>query len=101
MTDSELHGLLTDCLTLWGIKGRVAVGDDGMEIQTKDGVYFVRRAAPDLRPARWLLQTPSRRTAGRPPRAVPSIGALLSALRNALGAAPGARLRIATEGTTT
>ena len=101
MTDSELRGLLTDCLTLWGIKGGIAAGDEGMEVRTMDGVYFVRRADPALRPVRWLLQTPSRRAAGRPPRAVPSIGALLSALRNALGAAPGARLRIATGGATT
>jgi hypothetical protein len=101
MTDSELHGLLRDCLTLWGIKGHVAPGDEGMEVRTMEGIYLVRRADPELRPLRWLLQTPSRRAAGRPPRAVPSIGALLSALRNALGTAPGARLRIATAGATT
>ena len=41
--------------------------------------------APDMRPVRWLLQR-RRRAANRPPRAAPSIVALLAALRNALGA---------------
>jgi hypothetical protein len=95
MTDAELRALLRDCLTLWGVGGQVNPAEDGMEIRTVDGAFLIQRAAPGLRPVRWLLHTPPRRAAGRPPRATPSIGALLSALRNGLGAAPGVRLRIA------
>jgi hypothetical protein len=47
-----------------------------------------------MRPVRWLLHTPERRASNRPPRAAPSIVALLTALRNALGAESGNRLRI-------
>ena len=66
-----------------------------MNIATKAGDFLLQRAPADMRPVRWLLQTPERAAAGRPPRAIPSIVALLSALRNALGAAPGNRLRVA------
>lgn len=97
MTDAELRLLLRDCLTLWDIAGKVTAGDDGMAIDTPDGRFMLQRAAPDLRPVRWLLQTPARAAAGRPPRAAPSIVAALSALRNALGAAGGASLRIGAE----
>ena len=98
MTDAELRGLLIDCLTLWRIDGRVVVGDVGMEVRTMDGLFAVQRADPDLHPVRWLLHTPSRRAANRPPRVAPSIGALLSALRNAVGADRGVSLRIGTGG---
>ena len=98
MTDAELRGLLIDCLTLWGIDGRVAAGDAGMELRTMDGLFVVQRASTDLHPMRWLLQTPPRRAANRPARAAPSIGALLSALRNALGTERGVSLRIGTGG---
>jgi len=47
-----------------------------------------------MRPMRWLLQTPERRAADRPPRAAPSIVAVLTALRHALGAEGGNKLRI-------
>jgi hypothetical protein len=94
MTEAELRALLIDCLTLWAIDARVSVGDAGTELHTNEGQFLVQRADPDLHPVRWLLQTPPRRAAGRPPRAVPSIGALLSALRNALGAERGVSLRI-------
>jgi len=98
MTDAELRGLLIDCLTLWGIDGRVAAGDAGMELHTMDGLFVVQRASTDLHPVRWLLQTPPRRAAHRSARVAPSIGALLSALRNALGAERGVSLRIGTGG---
>jgi hypothetical protein len=98
MTAAELRGLLLDCLTLWGIEGRVAAGDTGMEIRTMDELFVVQPAPPDLHPVRWLLQTPPRRVAGRSPRATPSIGALLSALRTALGAERGVSLRIGVGG---
>ena len=98
MTDAELRGLLTDCLNLWRIDGRVAAGEAGMEVRTMDELFVVQRAEPDMHPVRWLLHTPSRRAANRPPRAAPSIGALLSALRNAVGAERGVSLRIGTGG---
>jgi hypothetical protein len=94
MTDAELRALLIDCLALWGVRGRVTANDNGMTITTDDGTYLLQRAAMEMRPARWLLQTPARRTANRPPRAAPSIVALLTALHNALGAEGGNRLRI-------
>jgi hypothetical protein len=94
MTDAELRLLLRDCLLLWDVEGTVTPGDDGMAIDTPDGRYRLQRAAPGLRPVRWFVQTPVRAAAGRPPRAAPSIVAALSALRNALGAAGGAMVRI-------
>jgi len=99
MIDSELRALLLDCVALWGVDAGIAVGDEGMEIATKDGTWLVQRAAADERPVRWLLQTPERRTANRPPRAAPSIVALLTALRNALGAEAGNKLRIGASAT--
>jgi len=98
VTDAELRGLLMDCLTLWQIDGRVAAGAAGMEVRTMDGLFVVQHADPDLHPIRWLLHTPSRRAANRAPRAAPSIGALLSALRNAVGADRGVSLRIGSGG---
>ena len=96
MTDAELRALLLDCLTLWDVDGRVEAGDDGLAVIVQGVRYLVSRAGPDLRPMRWFLQTPERAAAGRGPRAVPAVGALLTALRSALGADPGARLRIGT-----
>jgi len=93
-SDAELRALLIDCLALWNVEARVAAGGDGMLVDTAGGTFVVQRAAPELRPVRWSLQTPERRAANRPPRATPSIGALLAALRNALGAEGGNRLRI-------
>ena len=84
MTDAELRALLADCLKLWTVPGTVHAGDTGLTIDTPAGIFAVSRAATDLRPLRWFYQTPERVAAGRPPRAVPSVMALLSALRNAL-----------------
>jgi hypothetical protein len=94
LSDAELRGLLLDCLTLWGVQGRVEAAEDGLAVIVEGQRFLVRRAEPELRPVRWFLQTPERETAGRPARAVPATGALLTALRNAMGAAPGNRLRI-------
>lgn len=94
MTDAELRNLLLDCVALWSVAARVEATDDGVALLADDGAYLVRRAPADLRPVRWLLQTPERAAAGRPARAVPSIVALLSALRNTLSAERGSRLRI-------
>ena len=85
MTDAELRSLLLDCLKLWGVAGSVTAGGDGLLIATTAARCVVRRGAA---PARWLLETPVRR------RPVPSIVALLSALRRALGVDGGAGLRI-------
>jgi len=94
LTDAELRMLLLDCLHLWAVPGRVVVDDDSVTIMAADGAFSVRRADPDLRPVRWFLQTPERSVAGRPPRALPSVVALLSALRNALGGEGGRALRV-------
>ncbi|HUN40490.1 MAG TPA: hypothetical protein VMU81_09385 [Acetobacteraceae bacterium] len=94
MSDAELRSLLRDCLVLWDIAGSIVAADGGMAIETKDGRFVLQRAAPDMRPVRWLLQTPERAVAGRVPRAAPSIVAALSALRHAMGGDGGASLRI-------
>jgi hypothetical protein len=94
MTDAQLRSLLLDCLKLWAVTGKVVAGDDGVVIETPDGAFTIARAEPDLRPVRWFYQTPERAAAGRPPRAAPSIVALLSALRNAMAGAGGDRLRV-------
>jgi len=94
MTDPELRALLRDCLTLWAVSGRVDVSAGSATIETAAGRFVLAPAPSDLRPVRWLLETPERRTLGRPPRAIPSIVAALSAIRNALGIAGGSMLQI-------
>ena len=89
-----MRGLIAECLTVWGVQGRVSPCAEGVEIVVDGRSLLLRRAQVDMRPMRWLLQTPERRAAGRPPRAAPSIGAVLSALRYALGAEGGNKLRI-------
>jgi hypothetical protein len=89
-----LHALLIDCVTLWGVEARIAACADGVDIVTASGTFRVQPAQTDIRPTRWLLQTPERCAANRPPRATPSIVALLAALRNALAAEGGNKLRI-------
>lgn len=95
MTDAQFRSLLLDCLKLWDIRGTVVVREGDLAIETADGMFMVRRAGEDMRPLRWFYQTPERAAAGRPPRAAPSIVALLSALRNAMAGTGGDRLRIA------
>jgi hypothetical protein len=94
VTDAQLRALLLDCLQLWEVPGKVAAGDAGLVIETPAGAFTVAAADPDLRPLRWFYQTPERSAAGRPPRAAPSIVALLSALRNVMEGAGGDRLRV-------
>ena len=91
---SQLRGLIADCLAVWGVQGRVSPCAEGVEIVVDGGSLLLQRASVDMRPMRWLLHTPERRAANRPPRAAPSIVAVLSALRNALGAEGGNKLRI-------
>ncbi|MBN8899462.1 MAG: hypothetical protein J0H57_00375 [Rhodospirillales bacterium] len=94
MTPADLRALLRDSLLLWETEAATTIDGTGVAIRTADGTYHAAPAPPDLRPARWFLQTPERAAAGRPPRAILSVVALLSALRNALGATRGARLRV-------
>ena len=94
MTDAQLRTLLLDCLKLWEVKGKVTVRETDLAIETPNGLFTVAHADPDLRPLRWFYQTPERAAAQRPPRAAPSIVALLSALRNAMEGTGGDRLRI-------
>lgn len=94
MTDAQLRVLLLDCLKLWEVAGKVVVRETEVAIETSGGVFTVARADPELRPVRWFYQTPERAEALRPPRAAPSIVALLSALRNAMGGTGGDPLRI-------
>src|SRR5579871_4529441 len=89
-TPTELRMLLVDCLNLWGVDARVSATDDAIEIATPGATLRVQRAPRDMLPVRWLLH----RSANRPPRVAPSIVALLTALRNALGAEGGNRVRI-------
>jgi hypothetical protein len=90
LTDAELRMLLIDCLRLWGVEGRISVNEGAIEIATPSATLRVQRAPRDMLPVRWLLH----RSASRPPRVAPSIVALLTALRNALGGEGGNRIRI-------
>ena len=94
LTDAELRALLLDCVALWGVEARITAGAEESRSPRSPALFLVQRAPTDMRPVRWLLQSPERAAANRPPRALPSIVALLSALRNALGAASANRLRI-------
>ena len=94
ITQAELSGLLRDCLRLWDVTGAVTPEGEGVRLTVDGQVYEVMPADAALRPVRWFYQTPDRAAAARPPRAAPSIGATLSALRNALGVARAGRLRI-------
>ena len=87
MTLAEQRDLLRDCLRLWDVEGKVVVGDDGVSVMAADGTYTLI-AGDNV--VRWFLKTPDRPS----PRAVPSIVAALSRLRNALGAEGGAMPRI-------
>jgi hypothetical protein len=94
VTDAQLRSLLLDCLKLWAVHGTVVVRDADVAIETSEGCFTIARADQDLHPVRWFYQTPERAAARRPPRAAPSIVALLSALRNAMAGAGGDRLRV-------
>jgi hypothetical protein len=83
VTDAELRALLMDCLRLWGVEGRVAVGAGGVEILTAGACFILRRARADEAPMRWRLSALPE-TAGQRARFAPSIAAMLSALRKAV-----------------
>jgi len=85
MTNAELSSLLADCLALWSIQGKITATATGLRITTPALTCSISPGPP---PTRWFLQTPTRT------RPSPSITALLSALRRALEAEPGPRLRV-------
>jgi hypothetical protein len=97
MDDAALRALLRDCLVLWDVSAQVRAAETGGVVLTTQAgaLYTVTAASPAQLPMRWLLQTPARAAAGRPPRAAASIVALLSALRAELCGGRGARLRVA------
>jgi len=80
ITDAELRALLLDCLRLWERPETVIAEAGGLRV----GDCIIRRAQA---PLRWVLASAART------RAVPSVVALLSALRSALGVEPGTRAR--------
>lgn len=90
-TQAELANLLADSLALWGVAGRVTPEAAGLRLHHAGADYTITAGQA---PVRWLLQTPARVAAGRGPRAVPSIVALLTALRAALEVPPGAPMRV-------
>lgn len=94
MTVAELRNLLTDCSRVWGVDARITEQDAVLRLIGDEGTFEVWSAPEELRPVRWFLQTPERRNANRPPRAVPSVVAMLSALRNAMGVKSGSALRV-------
>jgi hypothetical protein len=96
---SEVCNLLRDCLQLWNVAARIAPATDAIMVHTAGGTFTLQSAPTDARPVRWFLQTPARAAANRPPRALPSIVAALSALCNALGGGSASTLRIGTGGT--
>jgi hypothetical protein len=95
VTQAAFITLLRDCLLLWDVEAQLLAEEDGIALLTPSAArYEIAAVEPALRPARWRLQTPARRAAGRPARMHPSIGALLSSLRNELGVHTGNRLRV-------
>ena len=102
MTETELRGLITDSLLLWGVWGRCVWTDDGLLVSTGLGRrILVRRANEPERPARWIMQVQTGKGgAAGPVRPAGSIVGLLGALRKALGGAEakGPALRIVPSG---
>jgi hypothetical protein len=81
---ADLRALLADCLSLWGVAGRVETDGDGVAVVTADGRCRLHPAPADLRPVRWVVETPERVAAGRGPRPATSIVAALAVVRAAV-----------------
>ena len=91
MNPADLRALLRDALKLWDIQAQVTVEPGHIALTRPEGQYRISKGPP---PTRWFLQTPDREAANRPPRPAPSITALLTALRAALGVPRGGSARI-------
>lgn len=91
MTPADLRALIRDALTLWDIRAQVTVEPDHIALIHDQKTYRISQGPA---PTRWFLQTPERAAASRPPRPAPSITALLTALRAALGVPRGGSARI-------
>jgi G3E family GTPase len=105
VSETELRGLITDCLLLWGVWGRCIWTDDGLLVSTALGRrVLVRRAGEAERPARWIMRSlGDRGGASCADRPAGSIVGLLGALRKVLGGAQagGRALRIMPSGSQT
>lgn len=84
-TDAELRALLLDCLKLWETGGTVTAGEHGLTVAAGGTLVRVRQGPA---PTRYFI------TADDRTRPVPSVVALLSAVRRALGVPPGVRARV-------
>ncbi len=85
MTDADLLALVRDTLSLISVPARVSAEDDGISVQTETGKSLnIQRG---VAPARWFVTTARRR------RPVPSVAALLEAVRVAVGGESGPRAR--------
>ena len=87
MTDADLRDLVRDTQRIWGTAAHAEWDGDKLHVHAGDG----RRASVTRGgPLRFLLDEPGRR-----PRPLPSVVALLAALRSAVGPDdPAARLRV-------
>lgn len=85
ITQAELAALLRDLLAVWGVEGRLDAEPDHLRLRTTTATLAIRPGPP---PTRWFLATAART------RPHPSLPALLTAIRQALGLAPGAKARV-------
>jgi len=91
VTETDLRGLITDSLLLWGVWGRCVGTADGLLVSTLFGQrVLVRRASEAERPAFWIMRVlDGKGGAACRDRPAGSIVGLLGALRKVLGAAKG------------
>ena len=82
ISDAEIRGLLADCLVVWGVPGSVVAGGAGIDVA---GRCTVRAGSA---PTRWFVTVEGRT------RPVPSVVALLSAVRRGVGVAAGGRATV-------
>jgi hypothetical protein len=85
LSQTELRVLLRDILEVWGLDATLTAEPDHLRLQTATVTLAIRQGPA---PTRWFLATPTRT------RPHPSLPALLTALRQALGLPPGARARV-------